>query len=58
MLVTLWNMAMAGGGIAGGVLLDALGATAFPWSVLALLVPVLLAVLGARTHSFPRTTGL
>ncbi|MFI8851123.1 MFS transporter [Streptomyces sp. NPDC053499] len=53
MLVTLWNAAMAGGGVVGGLLLDALGAGAFPWSVLALMAPVLAVVLVARTHAFP-----
>jgi predicted MFS family arabinose efflux permease len=53
MLVTLWNVAMAGGGVAGGVLLDFLDATSFPWSVLALLLPALIVVAGARTHGFP-----
>ncbi|MFJ4950133.1 MFS transporter [Streptomyces sp. NPDC088760] len=53
MLVTLWNVAMAGGGIAGGLLLDAAGAGAFPWTVLVLLVPVLAIVLAARSHGFP-----
>ncbi|RKT68646.1 putative MFS family arabinose efflux permease [Saccharothrix variisporea] len=49
MLVTLWNVAMAGGGVVGGVLLDAAGPTSFPWSVLVLLVPVLVVV-----RRFPR----
>ncbi|MFF3327981.1 MFS transporter [Streptomyces sp. NPDC002888] len=53
MLVTLWNVAMAGGGAAGGILLDLFGASAFPWSVLALLLPVLAVVTGARRHGFP-----
>ncbi|MFK4228017.1 MFS transporter [Streptomyces sp. NPDC019890] len=53
MLVTLWNVAMAGGGIAGGLLLEAVGADAFPWTVLVLLVPVLVIVLAARAHGFP-----
>lgn len=39
MLVTLWNAAMAGGGVVGGVLLGLFDATAFPWGVLTLLVP-------------------
>lgn len=52
MLVTLWNAAMAGGGIAGGVLLDGFGAESFPWSVLVLLVPTLAVVLVARRHGF------
>jgi predicted MFS family arabinose efflux permease len=54
-LVTLWNAAMAAGGVAGGVLLDAAGPAVFPWTLLALLVPVLAVVLGARRHGFPRT---
>ncbi|MDW6059309.1 MFS transporter [Streptomyces sp. FXJ1.4098] len=53
MLVTLWNAAMAGGGVAGGILLDRLGPDAFPWSVLALLAPVLAVVIAARAHGFP-----
>ncbi|MEU5024035.1 MFS transporter [Streptomyces milbemycinicus] len=53
MLVTLWNAAMAGGGVVGGVLLDRLGPDAFPWSVLALLAPVLAVVIAARAHGFP-----
>ncbi|WP_236809151.1 MFS transporter [Amycolatopsis albispora] len=51
-LVTLWNAAMAGGGMAGGLLLDHFGAGAFPWAALVLLVPVLAVVLGAREHGF------
>ncbi|GAB3980742.1 MFS transporter [Actinoallomurus acanthiterrae] len=53
MLVTLWNVAMAGGGIIGGVLLDHYGPGSFPWSLLLLLAPVLLVVAAARTHGFP-----
>ncbi|MFC3995831.1 MFS transporter [Nocardiopsis sediminis] len=53
MLVTLWNAAMAGGGVAGGLLLGLLGPAALPWSVLTLLAPVLAVVLAARTHGFP-----
>ncbi|GAA1619130.1 MFS transporter [Actinoplanes couchii] len=53
MLVTLWNVAMAAGGAAGGVLLEACGAGAFPAAVGLLLLPVLTIVVGARTHGFP-----
>ncbi|MCX4761525.1 MFS transporter [Streptomyces sp. NBC_01275] len=53
MLVTLWNVAMAGGGVAGGVLLDTLGAVALPRSLFVLLVPVLATVVAARAHGFP-----
>lgn len=37
MLVTAWNVAIAGGGIGGGVLLDRFGAGALPPALLALL---------------------
>ncbi|WP_409179547.1 MFS transporter [Amycolatopsis sp. VS8301801F10] len=53
MLVTLWNAAMAGGGVVGGVLLDAAGSGSFPWAVLVLMAPVLAVVLAARRHGFP-----
>jgi len=53
MLVTLWNVAMAGGGVLGGVLLDAAGSDSFPGTVLLLLLPVLAVVLAARNHGFP-----
>ena len=42
MLVTAWNVAIAGGGLTGGVLLQMLGVRAFPPALLALLVPALL----------------
>ncbi|MFJ4695857.1 MFS transporter [Streptomyces sp. NPDC088766] len=53
MLVTLWNVAMAAGGIIGGILLDLIGSDSFPWTVLLLLLPVLAVVLSARGHGFP-----
>jgi predicted MFS family arabinose efflux permease len=53
MLVTLWNAAMAGGGIAGGILLGLVGSDSFPWTILLLLIPVLIVVLTARRHGFP-----
>ncbi|MFD4942325.1 MFS transporter [Streptomyces sp. NPDC058239] len=53
MLVTLWNAAMAGGGVVGGVLLDIFGSKAFPWSVLVLMLPVAAVVTAARAHGFP-----
>lgn len=50
--VTLWNVAMAGGGAAGGVLLAGAGAGALPWGVLVLVVPVLVLVPLSR-RAFP-----
>ncbi len=56
MLVTQWNAAMAGGGIVGGVLLDALGSESFPWTVGLLLLPVIAVILYAR-HAASRRGG-
>jgi predicted MFS family arabinose efflux permease len=53
MLVTTWNLAIAGGGIVGGLLLDSVGAGAFPFTLLALLGATLLVAWSARTHGFP-----
>ena len=52
-LVTVWNIAIAGGGIVGGVLLETSGVGAFPWALLALLLPGLLIAWAARAHGFP-----
>ncbi|WP_334184795.1 MFS transporter [Novosphingobium sp.] len=38
MIVTAWNLAIAGGAFMGGALLDRLGVTALPWSAFALLL--------------------
>ncbi|MFL9676680.1 MFS transporter [Pseudomonas marginalis] len=38
MLVTVWNLGIAGGGLAGGVLLQGWGVTAFPWAVVLLML--------------------
>ncbi|NEB79097.1 MFS transporter [Streptomyces sp. SID14478] len=59
LFVATCNSSIAGGGALGGVLLGTLGPDAFPWTGLALLAPVLLIVLAARTHAFPaqRPTG-
>ncbi|MGV9453146.1 MFS transporter [Streptomyces sp. NPDC003635] len=54
-LVTLWNTAMALGGIIGGLLLHSSGATAVAASAAALGAVSLLIVAGARRHAFPNT---
>ena len=53
MLVTLWNVGIAGGGLAGGLMMGNLGVEAFPWIVAGLLVLTLSAVVMARAHGFP-----
>lgn len=52
MLVTAWNMAIAGGGIVGGVLLDTIGVSGFVPAALCLLVPTMIVAWRARAHGF------
>lgn len=53
MLVTMWNTAIAGGGLAGGLLLERLGPASFAPSLLILLALAWLLTLGSRNHGFP-----
>ncbi|MCL6329272.1 MFS transporter [Pectobacterium carotovorum subsp. carotovorum] len=53
MLVTAWNMAIAGGGIIGGVLLERFGVAAFSPTLLVLLLIAFVVVWSARQHGFP-----
>lgn len=48
LVVVGWNLAIAGGGVAGGVMLKAAGAATLPWALVALLVPTLWVALPAR----------
>ncbi|MDE1145853.1 MAG: MFS transporter [Azospirillaceae bacterium] len=53
MNVVTWNSAIAGGGLAGGVLLQAWGPVSFPWAMLALILAGLALAWTARPHGFP-----
>ncbi|MFE4392610.1 MULTISPECIES: MFS transporter [Streptomycetaceae] len=53
LLVTCWNLGIAIGGLAGGLLLDHAGPTALPWSALVLLAAALTTTIGGRRHGFP-----
>lgn len=52
MNVVVWNSAIAGGGILGGVLLGQWGAGSFPWVLLVLLLGGLVITSRARAHGF------
>ena len=54
MVVTAWNIAIAGGGLIGGVLLQSRGAGVLPWSLVVLLAPALWLAWRACAHGFPR----
>lgn len=53
MLVTTWNLAIAGGGIIGGVLVERVGVAAFTPVLLVLLAATLATLVSARRHGFP-----
>lgn len=55
MIVTVWNLAMAGGGVLGGILLEKQGAGVFPWTLGAILLFTLAIVGAARRHGFAST---
>jgi len=52
MLVTVWNTAIAAGGVLGGVLLDRFGAISFAPTMLLLLLIVFVVVWRAKNHGF------
>ncbi|MFI6209001.1 MFS transporter [Streptomyces sp. NPDC051041] len=52
MLVTIFNLAVAGGGLVGGLLLESAGAAAFPWALLVLALAALGVVAAAKAHGF------
>jgi predicted MFS family arabinose efflux permease len=53
LIVTVWNAAIAGGGVVGGVLLEMRGAAALPWVLVLLLALTLLITWRASCHGFP-----
>ncbi|MBN3792624.1 MFS transporter [Burkholderia sp. Ac-20353] len=53
MLVTVWNLAVAGGGVVGGLLLDGPGAGVMPWVLVGLLTAAWGGAWRARRHGFP-----
>ena len=53
LVVTCWNVGIAGGAIAGGLLLAGIGSFALPWAAFLLLVPALIVTISAHRHGFP-----
>lgn len=54
MLVTAWNLAIGGGGIIGGILLEVLGAGYLSGVLFILLIPALLVAMRAYKYGFPK----
>lgn len=53
MLVTAWNLAISGGGVMGGILIETLGVRSFPWVMFILLILALLLAWQAKEYGFP-----
>ena len=53
LVVTCWNIGIAGGAIAGGLLLAGVGPSSLPWAALALLSAALIVTISAHRHGFP-----
>ncbi|MCQ3034491.1 MFS transporter [Pseudomonas syringae] len=53
MIVTVWNLGIAGGGIAGGLLLQSVGVQSFNWLVCLLLISALIVSASANRAGFP-----
>ncbi|MBE3025132.1 MFS transporter [Janthinobacterium sp. GW458P] len=56
-LVTVWNIAIAAGGLIGGILLETSGVGIFPWVLFILLLMAFLITWACRTHGFPGRAG-
>ncbi|WP_246369666.1 MFS transporter [Saccharibacillus deserti] len=53
MLVTSWNLAIAGGSVIGALLLNVLGAVFLPWANILFIAFALITVYQARVYGFP-----
>lgn len=53
MVTTAWNMAIAGGGIVGGLLLDQFGPAPFPIAMLVAVLAAVVVVWRSTAHGFP-----
>jgi len=52
MVTTAWNLAIASGGVSGGLLLNNAGAVSFPWALLIFMAVALIIAWCAKKHAF------
>lgn len=52
MVTTAWNLAIASGGVIGGLLLNNAGAVCFPWALLIFMAVALIIAWCAKKHAF------
>jgi predicted MFS family arabinose efflux permease len=52
-LVTVFNLSIAAGGLFGGFLLAGTGISSIPWVALAITIPTVITTIAGRRHAFP-----
>jgi predicted MFS family arabinose efflux permease len=52
-LVTVFNLSIATGGVFGGLLLGGLGVISIPWVAFAIMIPTAIATVAGGRHAFP-----
>jgi predicted MFS family arabinose efflux permease len=53
-LVTVFNLSIAAGGMVGGILLAGFGISSIPWVTVAIMIPTAITTIASRQHAFPR----
>jgi len=53
LVVTVFNLSIAAGGVFGGLLLAGFGVLSIPWVSTAIMIPTLVGVVAGRRHAFP-----
>jgi predicted MFS family arabinose efflux permease len=54
LVVTVFNLSMAVGGVFGGLLLAGFGVMSVPWVSAAIMIPTIVTAVAGRRHAFPR----
>ena len=54
LVVTVFNLSIAAGGLFGGLLLAVFGVLSIPWASAAIMIPTIVTVVAGRRHSFPQ----
>ncbi|MFC6604698.1 hypothetical protein ACFQDF_29350 [Ectobacillus funiculus] len=55
MSATVWNLAISGGGMVGGIILDMRGAQSIPWTLFIIIIVALVVSWGAKKHGFVKS---
>lgn len=56
LVVTVFNLSIAAGGVFGGLLLTGFGVMSIPWVSVAIMIPTIVTVVAGRQNSFPDET--